>query len=204
MATKATLKTALLGFANRPDLASVADTFIDLAHADMNAMVRHREMITSDTPAQVNGEFDMPADMRELLSIQNLDNTENVDEPNLDYRPVQEIAGLRRRLTGQPVQFYTFVGKKVRIAPIGDDTLDFLYYAEIPALAADGDTNWLLEFDLGIYMYASLLHLTVYLKKPLGDLPDLIRGRVDRLVTTDKNIDTSGDQPLVFRPRQGF
>jgi hypothetical protein len=62
--------------------------------------------------------------------------------------------------------FFAHVGTDLEIFPTPGDsyTGEITYYAKITALAADGDTNWLLAAAPDMYLYAALMHSAPYLR----------------------------------------
>jgi len=62
--------------------------------------------------------------------------------------------------------FFAHVGTDLEIFPTPGDsyTGEITYYAKITALAADGDTNWLLTAAPDMYLYAALMHSAPYLR----------------------------------------
>jgi hypothetical protein len=157
------LKTAVADWLNRDDLTSVIPTFIDLAHAKLNRRLRVREMIQRTT-AGISGQFsNLPEDFLELRNIQLNGNPPR----SIEYMTIEQM-DQERRLNSTPRTpvYYTLMGSLLELFPTPDQdyTLELAYYKNIPAMAADADTNWLLTKAPDTYLYGALLQAAPYLK----------------------------------------
>lgn len=163
--TYAGLKTAIADWLNRDDLTATIPDFVTLATSTLNKVLRDRRMITVSTVSSALRYITLPTDVLEVLQL-SLDST----GVPLEVREVSAIGDLRRTrflTTGTP-RYFAIVGPRGEIVPTptGSTTYEISYYAEIPALSADGDTNWLLTDDPDVYLYTALLHAAVYLHDP--------------------------------------
>lgn len=166
--TYAGLKTAIAAWLNRDDLTSQIPDFVSLATATLNKVLRDRRMaVNVDIVTVATGRaVSAPADMLGPIYL-----TEKFAEqyPLEQVSPerLMELRRTRFRSYGQP-RYYATIGAFLELCPTPLDagTLDLHYYAEIPALSADGDTNWVLTDEPDIYLYTALLHAAVFLGDP--------------------------------------
>lgn len=163
------LKAAIAAFLDRDDLTAQIADFVTLATATLNKVLRDRRMVTAaDIALSVNPRWvTLPADMLQpIWAVWLVEGS-----PPLELVSPERIGELRRtrfRLAGTP-RFYAVVGNRLELCPTPADVLpnlEFAYYAEIPALVSDGDTNWVLTDDPDVYLYTALLHAAVYLHDP--------------------------------------
>lgn len=159
-----TLKTAIADTLNRDDLTSVIPQFVGLAQAQFNRKVRSHRQITRATltvDAQIEA---LPSDWLETVRI------------TLDGNPIRVLTQIgmddltRYRTavndaTDAPA-YFAHNGTDIEVWPTPSTsyTAQITYFAKIPALVADGDTNWLLTNHPDLYLYGSLVHTAPYLK----------------------------------------
>ncbi len=162
--TFATLKSAVADFLNRDDLTAAIPTFVSLAHAQLNRVVRSHRQITRAS-LTIDAQFEaMPSDWLETIRI-TIDTSpiRVLTQTSLDdltqYRTQTE------NTTGAPV-YFAHIGTDIEVFPTPDQsyTGQITYFAEIDGLAADGDDNWLLTRHPDAYLYGSLMHSAPYLK----------------------------------------
>tara|TARA_R110002020_G_scaffold7935_6_gene32599 strand:+ start:6906 stop:7535 length:630 start_codon:yes stop_codon:yes gene_type:complete len=165
--TNAQLKTAVANWLDRSDLTTRIPEFITLAEAKFNRVIRQPDMITRKDDFSIAGRYTtLETDTLEVLRI-----VLDVDPPvTLEYLTNEEIAELRRELssTGKP-SYFTIIGGssnqlEVLRSPDKTYTASIVYYTRIPALDADGDSNWLLASHPDIYLFGALMEAEPYLK----------------------------------------
>lgn len=161
ISTYSELQSAIADELNRQDLASVIPTWISLAEATFNRLLRHRKMLCRAT-ATLDSQFTaLPADFLEAKNIQL--NTAPVT--SLEFVTIEEADQLRAQYqySTTPV-YYTIVGETIEVVPNpGDDqTIELVYYRKIPALSSG--SNWLFRDHPDIYFYGALQHSAPYLK----------------------------------------
>ncbi len=166
LSTYGGLKQAVADYLNRVDLDQQIPDFIRLAEATINKVVRSTRMVANGTVAVTANtrKATAPTDMLEPIYLQM---AADEDYP-LEQVSVQQLTMLRRarlRATGTP-RFYSIVGRSIELAPTpaSSGNMDVAYYQAIPALVADGDTNWLLTYEPDIYLYTTLLHAAPFLQ----------------------------------------
>lgn len=129
------------------DRADVSDEkvleFIQRFEARMNRLLRVPEMERVETLALVDGSCDLPTDLLEVRRI--------YDASNVMLYAVEPSAWVERRSGGRKV--YCILGGAVKVAPDSDETVTMVYYAAIPPLNIDQQTNWLLAAHADLYLY---------------------------------------------------
>lgn len=185
------LKTAVADWLGRGDLTAgqIAD-FITLATATLNKVLRDRRMVTV-APVTVTADLRYalaPADLLEPVML--TAGPHGTASPQLVTPEVLiKLRATRFTATSSKVRFYAMVGQRLEFCPTPSmsGTMDFAYYAEIPTLSADGDTNWVLTDEPDIYLYTALLHAAQYLHDPNMALQ--VRALLDTAVTAAVGMD---------------
>lgn len=159
-----TLKTAIADTLNRDDLASVLPQFVRLGHAQLNRRIRsHRQVARGALTLNARTEA-LPADWLETIRLTiNTDPFRVLTQASMD--DVSRYRASGADVAGEPV-YFTHVGSEIELFPAPGEsyTGEITYFASIPALVADADTNWLLTAHPDVYLYASLVHTAPYLK----------------------------------------
>lgn len=145
-------------WSSRADVASEIPTFIRFAETRFNRDLRVRQMEVSADLTVTGGtrEVALPADYLQMRRLY------------IDGSPVSELEYVSPQTfwqshggseTGNP-KFFTIEGSNIVLAPNPDTayTAKFLYYQRIPALLTN-ETNWLLDEQPDLYLYASLVAL---------------------------------------------
>ena len=159
-----TLKTAIADTLNREDLASAIPTFVSLAQAQINRKIRSHRQITRAS-LTINTQFEaLPADWLETIRITMDANPIRV----LTQISMDDLTRYRTAIadtTDAPV-YFAHNGTDIELFPTPSTsyTGQITYYAKVPALSADGDTNWLLTNHPDVYLYGALVHTAPYLK----------------------------------------
>lgn len=158
------LKSAIADELNRQDLTSVIPTWISLAEANFNRVIRHRKMLCRST-AQLDTQFTaLPSDFLEAKNVQL-----NVSVPySLEYLTVEQADKHRTNYypgTGAP-QYFTILGETLEVVPTpgSDYTIELTYYKKLTPLSDSVSSNWLLASHPDLYFYATLQHSAPYLK----------------------------------------
>lgn len=158
------LKSAIADELNRQDLTSVIPTWISLAEANFNRVIRHRKMLCRST-AQLDTQFTaLPSDFLEAKNVQL-----NVSVPySLEYLTVEQADKHRTNYypgTGAP-QYFTILGETLEVVPTpgSDYTIELTYYKKLTPLSDSVSSNWLLASHPDLYFYSTLQHSAPYLK----------------------------------------
>lgn len=163
ISTYAELKSAMADWLNRSDLTSVIPTFVSMAEADLNRTVRHWRMEKRST-AEADGQYlDLPNDWIENIRVKTTDG----GTAALELISQADLAERRQAgndTAGVPA-FYCITGGQLEFYPTPSATYDveIVYYAQLDALSADGDDNWLLTSHPDAYLYSALTHAAPYL-----------------------------------------
>ena len=165
--TYAQLQTEIANWLDRTDLTATIPTFIELAEANFNRVIRQPDMITKDDSFSISGRYTtLPTDTLEIGRIV-LDLTPVVV---LEYMTPEELSERRVSLTGggKPYYFTTVGGStnqlEVLRSPDSTYTASIIYYTRIAALSDAATTNWLLTSHPDIYLYGALVEAEPYLK----------------------------------------
>jgi hypothetical protein len=205
ISTKAELHTAVANWLNRSDLTSRIPEFISLAEAQLNRLLRTREMLVRSTASATGQYISIPTDYLEMMNIE-LTSTSPpkrliyiTSDRSDDYREQQN------NKTGAP-SYYTIEGDAIQLLPTPDATytLQLNYYKDITAIAglADSGNNWLLTSHPDIYLYGTLLQSAPYLMDPqsIGTWGTMYAQSIQELQTADDKSKYSGGT-LNMRPK---
>ena len=160
------LQTTIADFLNRDDLTSVIPTFIQLAEAEMNRVVRHWKMEKRATGAQSGGDryMQVPADWLESIRLSIPANgTSRLSL--MSIAAMSDIRAKNENVSTVAPYYYAHVDGQFELYPTPAETTDFelLYYQKIPSLSTTVTTNWLLEDAPDVYLYGALRHSALYL-----------------------------------------
>lgn len=165
LATYSDLKASVADWLNRADLTAVIPDFIALSEARFNRELRVAPMVKIASATVSDGYFAVPGDYLETISLR-------LTSPD-NYNGKCEFVSIQRlnELNGNPnltntSRYYSIVDGNFRLAPqpSGDTTLELTYYGKIPALSDSNTTNWLLTKSPDLYLYATLMQASPYLK----------------------------------------
>lgn len=140
----------------RDDLAAVIPDFISLAETDMNHRLRLRTQLVTATVDAAGG--DLPADAVHVQSV-TLDGY-----GRLDFASGAENAAFSEGYRGGPARWFGIDGNRLVVSPTpASGQLTLRYYARIPSLGPDNQTNAVLQASPALYLYGSLLQAAPYL-----------------------------------------
>jgi hypothetical protein len=165
IATCAELKAEIQSYLwDRADIAARIPTFVRLAEAQMNRRLATTRSKIARVTFAIDAEFkNVPADFGGVVAWEL--NVAPVVQLN-PMRPDQlsNVRDGRTTLTGKPYA-YAVIGTQFRFffAPDRSYTSELQYWQKIPALVADGDTNWVLADHPDAYLYGSLLQSAPWL-----------------------------------------
>ena len=165
--TYAQLQTEIANWLDRSDLTARIPTFIELAEANFNRVIRQPDMITKNDSFSISGRYTtLPTDTLEIVRIV-LDLTPVIV---LEYMTPEELSERRITLTGTGKPYYfTIIGGstnqlEVLRSPDSTYTASIIYYTRIAALTDSATTNWLLTNHPDIYLFGALVQAEPYLK----------------------------------------
>ena len=165
LSTYTELKASVADWLNRSDLTAAIPDFISLAEAQMERVLRTRQMIVRSN-ASFNVEFGAtPADFLEVRTFK-LSGTNPITP--LSFLTIDEMdqeSSTRLLASGKP-RFFTVVGGQFRLAPVPDTNYatELTYYAKLSKLSSSVATNFILDSSPDAYLYGSLLQAAPYLQ----------------------------------------
>jgi hypothetical protein len=165
LSTYAELKTSVADWLNRSDLTAAIADFISLAEAQMERVLRNRNMLTRGTGNITTEYTALPTDFLDGLTLK-LTGTNPITP--LQFETLNSLDQLQNTTylsSGKPL-FYAIIGSNFRVLPVPDSTYAYEldYYAKLAKLSATNTTNWLLTQAPDIYLYGSLLQAAPYLQ----------------------------------------
>ncbi len=170
ISTYAELQSAVTNWLARSALADRIPEFITLAEAQLNLLLKCRDMEQRSTAVidMLAGEpefLSLPSDYQSMRRVRISSVT---GKPRLIYvanAAMDEMRYARANATGMPV-YFTVIGSEMELFPTPDSayTVEMTYRKLIPALASNPTGNWLLTSHPGAYLYASLMEAEPYMK----------------------------------------
>jgi hypothetical protein len=143
---------------NRSDVAGRAASAVELATKRLSRELRLPEMEKLATTTVIADWTELPDDFQEIRSI-------NAGDDALEYRTPWQLQSMAQRTYRPHVPVYTIADMSFRIYPTQTDLdVRVLYYASIPALVNDTDTNWLLEKYPDVYVECGMADLNRWVK----------------------------------------
>src|SRR5262245_13524622 len=168
------LQSATMNWLDRTDSSFTPriPEFIVLAESAINRRLRVQDQITTAILSFSLGSSTLPADYLEWKRVTRLTSVSQTlewAEPELLATAYQHSVFYLPNVPLNPGLF-TIEGSAVKVRPIDDSsTVEFLYYAKIPALTTSGSTNWLLAAHPDVYLAATLAEAMIFSEGP----PDL-------------------------------
>ncbi|MBH9642349.1 phage adaptor protein [Burkholderia vietnamiensis] len=170
------LCAAIADTLNRRDLTDQIPTFIRMAENAVDsddrfritqAVVRSQALIDG-SQADHWGQYFLPVP-HDYLSMQNNRVLDLPPPARIDLVTQTQMDDLRQVVTQNgPPQYYSIVGETMELLPspaVGQTfTMQMVYYAKVPPLGPNNQTNWLLRWFPNVYLYGALLHSAPYLK----------------------------------------
>lgn len=150
------LQSAVASYLHRNDLTAVIPDFISLAEARLNRRLRIRAMENRATGTASGGLIALPTGYREARSL-------HVASGG-GYRRIDYVTPERAALyesSGSATAF-TIVGSSIELLPAQDADYALVYYKALDPLSAG--QNWLILNAPDVYLYATLLEATPFLK----------------------------------------
>lgn len=180
----------------RDDLAPVIPSFIALAEADMFARLRLRAMLKRSTATlSGDGYESLPADFLQMWRL-------TLDGSEIEFAASAHMAGFADAYRGGAPLYFSVIGESLQFAPVGPTPgglVEMTYYAKVPALSDDNQTNHILTASPALYLYGSLLQSAPYLADDarVQTWATLYQQAADTLQAADDAAEFAG--PLVIR-----
>ncbi len=162
--TRAEFLSLFERYLKRADLADIYADFLLMTEARINAMMRLPEMEIRATSTPKEAFWLLPDDWIELRHIQA---AVNGGPRPLEY-VTPEQADLKRRLLrgNYGAAFYTIVDNALEVIPHptteSETELEIFYYAKVPPLVNDADTNLVVTNYPNLYLYGMLAEAALY------------------------------------------
>lgn len=169
LSTYAGLKASAADWLNRSDLTSAIPDFVTMATAQLTRRLIQlgpvREMFATTTLSISAEKTNLPSDFYGLKSLYLYTTSDSGQVQYCEPEKIAEQKILRPSQDGDP-QLYTIIGSQIQFWPwnTGTYSAEIGYWQTIPALVADGDTNWLLTKHPDAYLYTTLIQSAPYLK----------------------------------------
>lgn len=157
------LKSAIADWLVRDDLTAVIPSFIALAEAQIQRVVRHHKMMQRSEAEIDTRYFVLPNDWVETVRFHvRGDRTYRLELTSLD--DMLQLRQANGDPSGIPTHF-AHVGQQLEVypSPSGVFDVELLYHKKIPALSEASPTNWLLTDHPDVYLYGALLQSAPYL-----------------------------------------
>lgn len=167
------LRTAVIEYVQRPDVADVFTRFVALAESRLNRTLRMRDQLKTVTLTITGGVAALPEDFAEMFGL---------------YAPG---GGEYVQQTGQQVNaggcYYAIEGNKI-VAPRIAGDVEVSYYAMLPPLSASTTTtNWLLTRYPDIYLYGVGFEAAKYVRD--AELAQASKFMLDDAIATARSDD---------------
>lgn len=161
----ATLRTRLLLWADVNDIdAETANEFIQFATHSFNhgapdfPALRTRDMETTVDLTPSSGVATLPEDYLQFRSVTLASSTPRL----LSYVSPDDATWLYGRNSAGLSNSFTVVGDSLSLYPSNASDVSMVYYAKIPELVDDTDTNWVIEKHPNLYLHGALYHLGLF------------------------------------------
>jgi hypothetical protein len=159
-----TLQSAITDWLQRPDLTSVAPQLIQMGESRLRRDERIKRLVS--TTLTVDGPSEaLPSGFKEVESIWHAGPTVFGELRTVSEGEFALVK--RQEPTAGPPRVVAFVDQSAALfAPQPDQEyeLRFSYWSTVPRLSSGSPTNWLIERDPDIYLYAALVESAPYLR----------------------------------------
>ena len=165
LSTYAELKTSVADWLNRSDLTAAISDFVSLAEAQIERVLRTRNMLVRGT-GNITAEYTtLPADFLDGLTLKLTGTNPITPLQSETLNSLDTLQNTTYLSAGKPL-FFAIVGENFRVLPTPDSTYayELVYYADLAKLSVSNTTNWLLTQAPDIYLYGALLQAAPYLQ----------------------------------------
>lgn len=161
LATYAGMQAAIANWLNRSDIAATIPDLISLAEIRFNRELRLNAQDSAASGTLSGGLISIPAD---LIDLKRITITRNGESHDLRYVSPEDFDTYTAQ-SGYPFVYTSMMGG-YQVAPGPDSNYPYtvFYSARFHDLATN-DTNWLLVNAPDVYLYASLLEASPFLKE---------------------------------------
>lgn len=137
---------------DRTDLSARLPEFIALWEAHVNRKLRQRQQTTSATLTVTAGTATLPTDYLKWKRV----TWSGSPTRNLEYVTPEYLATYNAAQISGPPTYFTIEGTSLKVAPLDNTSLSFLYAQKVPALSVSATTNWMLTEHPDAYLFGSL------------------------------------------------
>ena len=145
------------------ELVPFIPTAIELAEAEFNRRVRHREMLLRSYFTLSGQYVPLPTDFLEARSVYI---TAAGYTERLEFLSIEQMQEKKQTAwdADRPI-YYSILGAEIELLPEPSDTfeMDMAFYQRIPALSDLNPTNWLIDQHPDAYFYGALMQCAPYL-----------------------------------------
>jgi hypothetical protein len=195
ISTSTELRTALVNWLNRPDLAARCSDIIALVEARLNRTLRVRAMeATLASTALTDGAVTLPDGFLAFKELR----YDSAEGYTLEPRPLEWIRSQPTQATA-PL-YFAVSGSEVLCWPTSGSVTG-TYYTAIPSLN-DNESNWLLTSHPDLYLFACLAEAGMYVRD--AALMQSAGARAQALLEEVQGADNAnaiGGGPLTVRAR---
>ena len=192
--TYAELQTVIADFLDRDDQTERIKTFIDLAEANMNRLIRHWRMERRSTAVMDTQYTSLPTDYLEMIRLM----TTGATPRRLELVGQGQLLELRENnkdLKKQPLN-YAITDGTIEVFPIPDTsyTAEMVYYSRIDALTTSNTSNWVLQYHPDAYLYGALIHSAPFLGEDarMGTWAALFQSAIDAINMDNEKAKSGG------------
>lgn len=194
----AELQTAIADYMHRSDLTSMIPTFIQLAESSLFRELKPKDLEVSVTGLTTGATIDLPADFN---VVSRLTITYAGAERTLDYKSQANDA-----TSGSVPQYFSLEKDAIRLfpAPSGEFSYTLYYIQTIPNLSGTQTTNWLLENASDLYLYASCLEASKYIRsaEQVAALTQMIPTMIEAIRRSSERRGQPNTGSLQVKPRR--
>jgi len=206
ISTYTELKASIANWLNRSDLTSeIADDFIKLVEADLNAKLRIRQMEQIETITIDDETETVPTG---FIAVRSLYILSNGTKYHLNYISPASLISIKGGSTSGLPRTYTIESdngtEQFRFAPAPDSSYTgyIQYYKAFTPLSSANASNYILASHPAIYLYGTLFHAANFIggidqgqsQSWLG----MYQTALERLEDNDQN-DSFGGSPVIQR-----
>jgi len=188
------LQTTVAKFLKRADLTALIPDFIMLAETKLNRRLRTAQQRTSFTVTPSSQNVSIPSDSEEIYRVL-------WNGATLPF--ISDNFSATNAAVSQCNFGYSIEGTKLvlQVPQLGSQ-LVIQYFQELEALSDTNTSNWLLEDQPDIYLYATLLEASLYVRD--DDRTTLWGGLLEQIVSDFEESDKRSQRPnqaLVMKAR---
>lgn len=160
------LKAEIANYAFRTgdaEFEAAVPSFIRLAETRIGRALRVSDMEETVSLSLTNGAGYLPNDFLEARRV--ISGAPSVD---LAFLAPSAATDLYPTNYGGIARHYSTVGGRLQTYPSGTGPVTIIFYAAIPALSEDNQSNWLLEKAPDLYLYGSLVEAAPFMMDDAG------------------------------------